>query len=334
MKSLLETPCYLVIYADCICMPLIKEKRSSFGLDNITHYVEMEFEELPKYKYLDIVKKNRESYWPTRDERTCSENHILQISKVDFVLKTIEANPFRTNKFGWIDSSLGPSNLSKICQNYENHMLLNVLNNITDKFYIQILNVTDKKYKDPSNKREMYEQYRWIICGSFYTMGEEIGKKIISRINEITINTMISGYGHGDELIFLEILDEFYDDIHRSYGDYYNIVNNFIRPTKGIEYINNFIIKNYQNKGYYKECYDCCKIILNEYDSYNVKINYETYYSILFSYYISTYYYKGKVEAKQLVNYIMELVSSNPYIKIEFDKNKDFYLAQFKFSEN
>ena len=81
------------------------------------------------------------------------------------------------------------------------------------------------------------------MCCCFYTMGEEIGKKIIYRFNEISINTIMNGYGHGDESIFLEILDEFYDDIHRSYGDYYNILNNFIRPTKGFDYINRFIIK-------------------------------------------------------------------------------------------
>jgi hypothetical protein len=329
MKSLLEIPVYLIIYADNNCMPLIKEIRDSFGLNMMTYYVQMEFHELPKYKYLDIVKQNREKYWPTKDERTCSENHILQISKVDFITKTMDLNPFHTTKFGWIDASLGSVNLSKICENYENHMLLNVLHNITDKFHVQILNVCDKKYKDVSHKHEMYRQYRWIVCGSFYTMGEIIGRKIISRINEIAIDTMMNGYGHGDELIFLEILDEFYDDIYRSYGDYYNILNNFIRPTKGFEYINICIIKNYLDKQYYKECYDCCKVILNEYETYNVKINYETYFSILFSYYISSYYHKGAYEAKQLIDYIIELISMNPYIKNEFDKNKEFYEMNF-----
>ena len=32
-------------------------------------------------------------------------------------------------------------------------------------------------------------------------------------------------------------LDEFYDDIHRSYGDYQHILNNFIRPTIAYDYI-------------------------------------------------------------------------------------------------
>ena len=71
---------------------------------------------------------------------------------------------------------------------------------------------------------------------------------------------------------------------------------------------------------------------MREIETYNVPINYELYFSILFSYYISTYYYKGKDESKQLVNYIMELVSTNPYVKKEFEKHKDFYQQNFNFS--
>jgi len=332
MKTLLEIPCYIVIYADSICLPYIKKIRSSYKLDHLTQYIEIEFNELPKYQYVDQVKKNREVYWPTRDERTCAENHILQLSKVDLLLKTINNNPFNTSKFGWIDSSLGSNNLSKICKNYNNNMLLYVLNNITDKFHIQILNVCDKKYKDVSLKREFYERYRWIMCGSFYTMGSEIGKKIINRINEISIDAILQGYGHGDELIFLEILDEFYDDIERSYGDYYNILNNFIHPTRGFEYIYHNIIKNYQHNSYHKECYDCCKKILNEIETFKVNINYELYFSILFSYYLCSYYYKGKDEAKNIANNIIKLVSINPYIKNEYDKNADFYQNNFNYS--
>jgi hypothetical protein len=334
MKALLEIPCYIVIYADSICLPYIKKIRSSYQLDNLTQYIQIEFDELPKYQYLDQVKKNREIYWPTRDERTCAENHILQLSKVDFLLKTIENNPFQTSKFGWIDSSLGPNNLSKICENYNNNMLLYVLNNITDKFHIQILNVCDKKYKDINLKREFYETYRWIMCGSFYTMGSEIGKKIIARINEIAIDTILQGYGHGDEVIFLEILDEFYDDIERSYGDYNNILNNFIRPTRGFEYIYNSIVTNYEIMGYDKECYDCCKTLLREIESYNVEINYHIYFSILFSYYISAYYYKGKYYSRQIVNYIITIMESNPYLKKEYENKKEFYENNFSYAFN
>ena len=157
MRALLEVPCYLVIFTDNNCVDLIKKIRTSFGLDNITHYIVNDFEELNYYKYNDIIKANRTMYWPTRDERTCSENHILQISKVDFVSQIIEFNPFNTTKFGWIDSNLN-KNFSKICENYTVETFLNVLNNITEKFHIQVLNVNDKKYKLDEHKKEYYQE--------------------------------------------------------------------------------------------------------------------------------------------------------------------------------
>ena len=39
-----------------------------------------------------------------------------------------------------------------------------------------------------------------------------------------------------------------------------------------------------------------------------------------------------KDEAKSLVEYIMNLISKNPFIKNEFDKNKEYYITQFNYA--
>ena len=328
MSSLLSVPCYLVIFTDINCVDKIKNIRNELNI--LTHYIILDFTELEFYKYNDLIKKNREEFHPTKDERTCSESHILCCSKFNFVLQIMELNPFNTTKFGWIDSNLG-NNFSKICINYENNMILNILNNITDKFHIQILNVCDKKYKDIEFKKEMYNRYRWIVCGCLFTTGIEIGKKILNRLNEIFINTTEQGYGHGEEMFYLEILDEYYDDIEKSYGDYCMILNNFINPTIGFNYIYYLIIRNYNKYCYYKESYDCCKKILFQVENFKVSIDYNIYFLILFEFYFSTLKYK-KDEAKSLVEYIMNLISKNPFIKNEFDKNKEYYITQFNYA--
>lgn len=330
MKPLLEVPCYLVIFCNKSCYELIKEIRSSYGLDRLTKYNVSEFEDIFCYRYLDQVKSNREKYWPTRDKRTCAENHLLCCNKFDFVLKTIESNPFNTKKFGWIDSNLRV-NFEKICEAYTNNMLLNVLHNVSEKFHIQILNVNDKKYKLKENKKEFYQEYRWVVCGCLFICGKEIGIKILNRLNEIFEETTYQGYGHGEEMLYLEVLDEFYDDIERSYGDYQNILNNFIKPNKGYHYINELIIKRYLNFGYYKECYDCCKKLLNEIENYNVEINYSIYFSILFSYYVSCFYFNG-IESYKIVNHIYKLCNINYKLNLEYIKNEAFFKSQFEFS--
>ena len=137
MRELLGVPCYLVIYTDNNCIDLIKEIRNSFNLNHITKYIVNDFEQLSYYKYNDIIKKNRDTYWPTRDVRTCSESHLLCCSKFNFVLNTINENPFNTTRFGWIDANLS-KNFSKICEDFNNVLLLDILNNNSEKFHIQI----------------------------------------------------------------------------------------------------------------------------------------------------------------------------------------------------
>lgn len=327
MKSLLIIPCYLVIFTDNICLEKIKNIRGN--LDCFTKYIINDFKDLNIYKYNEIVKKNRLIYHPTKDERTCSESHLICCNKFNFVLQIIESNPFNTTKFGWIDGNIG-DNFSKICLNYDNNILLNILNRVTDKFHIQILNVCDKKFKDINLKKEMYDQYRWIVCGSLFTTGKDIGIKILNRLNQIFIETTILGYGHAEEMFYLEILDEFYDDIERSYGDYNSILNNFINPRIQYNYILNKIIRRYQRLGYYKECYECCHKLINEIENFNVQIDYNLYFLILFELYLCTYYYKND-KAKNVKLKILDLISKNPLIKCEYEKNKDFYNKQFSY---
>ena len=130
-------------------------------------------------------------------------------------------------------------------------------------------------------------------------------------------------------MFYLEILEKYYDDIIRSYGDYGHILNNFININIGIDYILNLIIKNYLNYGYYRECYDCCFKILNSIEN-NDEIDYSSYFLILFYSYIALYYF-DKQKAKVIKSNILKLIQDNPFINLEYNKNKNFYDCQFKF---
>jgi hypothetical protein len=331
MKSLLETPCYLIIFINDSLYNDIYKIRNELNLIHLTKFIVKEFEDLNVYKYVNIVKSNREKYHPTRDERTCAESHLICCSKFDFMLETINLNPFNTTKFGWIDSNVG-INFSKICLNYKNNMLLKILNNATsDKFHIQILNVTDKRFSERENLKEYYNQYRWVVCGSFFLVGnKELGNKILNELNNVFIKTTNSGYGHGEEMFYLEILDKYYDDINRSYGDYKDIINNFLSINTSVDYIYNFIIKNYANYSYNHECYECCKKLITSFENCDIEINYDIYFLTLFQSYIISFYI-DKTISKNIVDKILLLIDENPYIKLEYNKNKDFYDSQFKY---
>ena len=329
-EEILKVPCYLVIYGDEKTIPILAKMRELNKLTYLTTFIITPISGLWTYQYKDIVVKNRGEFWGTADNRAQTESHLINCNKCDFMLQTINTNPFNTSKFCWMDCFLN-KNATKICEDYTLSKLMYILNNITDKFHMQVLNVTDKKYKMNEFKREYYGEYRWVMCGCFYTCGKEIGKKILNRLKEIFVNTTLQGYGHGDEMLYLEILDEFYDDIVRSYGDYKQLLNNFIVPTINYSYIYYNIINKYLNYGYNKECYDCSVVLLKQIETHSVPDDYYLYMKILSDYYVSAYYYCPE-KSVSIVNHIYDICESNPYMNLEFEKNYDYYIRQFNYA--
>ena len=359
IDPLLKIPVYLVIYGSKTTIPAIRARRHKY--DKITKYIEMELEDLWTYQFLEQVKQNRDKYWPTRDERTCAESHIICCNKFDFLLETMAINPFNTTHFGWIDAYLGkastlqgkvladykvsiapkgdykastlqgrvladskastlqgdqkastpsdpkgedykasdPSGSKKespiceaytlqicdtlrICEAYTPATVPRILRTIadewkSDKFHIQILNVCDKRFKDPTNKREYYNQYRWIMCGGFFLTAIDAGITILSRLKEIFVETTLAGYGHGEEMFYLEVLDEYSDQIRGTYGDYGQILDNFIYPTQNIEYVYHTIMAKYKEYGYTREANALATQLLEAADKSWVIINDDTY---------------------------------------------------------
>ncbi len=326
-QALLSIPVYLAIYGNKETIPLLKEARRKHGLEQITAFYEIEKHDLWSFQYIEKVRENRAKYWPSRDSRNDEEIHLLQCNKSDFVLKTIAKNPFQTTKFGWTDAFLGKDTI-RICENYDLKVLPRILSKISDKFKIQVLNVCDKIYKEPNYKREYYERYRWVACGGFFTCGIESGKKVLQRQQEIFLETMNAGYGHGEEMMFLELLDEFEDDIEKSYGDYGQMWNNFIEPTRNLHYIYYMILHNYWNHGYYKECYYCGKTLLESIESHITDITPNIHLAILVDYYNATVRCVPG-DAPKLAKTILHDCENYPLLKDEFNKNPGFYYGLF-----
>ena len=321
IDPLLQIPVYLVIYGSKTTMPAIRARRQKYAA--ITKYIEIELEDLWSYQFLPQVKENRAKYWPTRDERTCAESHIICCNKFDFVLETMTINPFNTTHFGWIDAYLGTPLMSlsetdrlkeahhvpsqalesqalepqalkeaslrppslRISENYTNTTVPRILRTIADEwnssqFHIQILNVCDKRFKEPQNKREYYNQYRWLVCGGFFVTSQEAGVPILSRLKEIFVETTMAGYGHGEEMFYLEVLDEYRDQIRGTYGDYGQMLDNFIYPTRNAEYIYHVIMANYQRYGYTYEYAKAAAQLKASADKSWLLIDDETYRSI------------------------------------------------------
>jgi hypothetical protein len=330
-KALLAIPVYLVIFGDSQTIPILKQIRETFGLLSITVFNEISVQSIWAFQYKNIVTQNRVHYFPTKDSRTTAESHLLTCNKFDFVLQIMDSNPFKTSRFAWTDCFLGKDTI-KICENYEPNILPWILNNITDKFHIQVLNVCDKKYKNPANKKEFYSKYQWVVAGGFFTCSEKLGRPILERLKEICTSTTLLGFGHGEEMLYLEVLDEFSDSISRSYGDYGQIWNNFIKPTKNYHYIYYFILKNYIELGYWKEAKECCEILLQQIESYSVYVIPNMRIGLWFDWFIIMYHYQPNT-CIDIKNSIDRLCENNLLLKQEYQNEVwriEWYLASIR----
>ena len=322
-NCLFSLPCYLVIFCTKETISAVKKKRAAFNLLPMTMFIEIELKDMWSYQYLNQIRTNRSIYYPTGNFETDDNTHLINCNKFDFILQVMDINPFKTSKFGWVNCFFVKKD-NHICERYTFNNMLYVLRNITDKFHIQVLNVCDKKYKLKENKREYYNRYRWIVCGGFFTCSDKIGRPILNRLKDIFVETTNAGYGHGDEMLYLEILDEFKNDITRSYGDYGQILNNFIIPTKNYGYIYSHILYKYVYQWYFDEAYDCAKVLIRAIETNTTDTDCERYMKILLDYYVSILIHKPD-EAKYIVDYINDICNKNPYMKIEFDKAEQKY---------
>lgn len=325
---------YLVVYADADSMEVWKRKRETYHFTHLTVFKEVEAEELWSFQFIDKVRENRDAYWPTQDERTCAESHLITCNKFDFVLQTIEENPFGTKRFGWIDAFVFPTpTTSRICEDYTPELFLSTLRQVTeDKFYVQILDVQDKRFKERANKLEYYSTYPWLVCGGMFVTTPGPGRKILARLKEIVESTTMAGYGHGEEAMYLEVLDEFYDDIHRSYGDYPQIVNNFIRPTRNLEIFPK-LARKYLAMTYHREGLDCVNTLLGEMGTSGAagggeKIPGGIHFQVLFMKYVLAYYI-DRQQAREAYDQIVHFVEA----AAAFEEQRAYFQEQMVFGK-
>ena len=333
MKKLLDMPCHLVIYSDSNLMGRIIEYRTRLGLSHLTKGIEMRFDEYPTYSFKDKVIENRQKYWPTRDSRSGWQSHLINCGKIKLLQRTMEENPFGTKKFAWFDSNLGEDG-KKIAKNgLKSEDFLQLLRSCEsdpdNAIRIQIINCTDKKFIKKENWREFYTCYRWIMAGAAYVCGKDT-QDILEDQFSVFLEHTESGFGHADELLWLGLLDKYYDRIKKGYGDYGDIVKNFIHPVSNHHYVYYFILKKYLTFGYHREAYDCAQELLRTYPS-ATDTNPELHFEILFSLYLATFYHK-RDEAETLVEGILNLVKENSELGKAYEKNKTHYDKQFAFA--
>lgn len=295
----------MVIFGDSKYIEYAKSQR----VNRLTEYYTMTMEQMELWQYNGIINKNREVSWPSKDDRCPTSVHIICCSKILFFRDVINSNPFKTDKFCFVDcNALGKSKAT-----YKD--LDERLDRITDKFHFMVIGVPNKNL--PYN--ELYKQYQYILFGGIFASGRDNGLFMADRFLEEFKKVTDAGFGHGEEMIWIKILYDHFDRLELSYGDYSEAVTNFLEPLDNHNYIFNYIIKMYAGKGYYRELEACCRKMLG------VKLSSDIHLNALYYLYIACFYLGNNDGIINTINSMIGLINNDDECRNIYLGNREFY---------
>lgn len=331
ITTLLGVRCLLQIYADATMAPLIRKIRcDEHGLELLTNITEMKFEELPMHNLRDSIIENRKIFWPTKDARAGWGSHVVCCSKWGLVHQTMEKNPFKTDKHGWVDASLGLKG-TKISHVFQEHEFLQMLNQVGSKFQLMRLGAIDKRMSVTS--KEFWTRYRFFACGCLFTLDASfpVNHRILDRLQDAVREAINAGFGHGEEMHYLVLLQEFEDDIKTSYGDYRDLVHNFNMPTRNFDFIWHSAIEPAIALDQHDDVLHACSTLIAAYESFTTPMNWDMYFRLLFRAFIAAFYLGQQPE--DYVDKIYAVCEVSREFKRIFDENAGFYRAQLAFGQ-
>ena len=354
--------CNIVIYTE----PGLKDeilKRKTKGNIKI---IERDFEQLEYYKKYNQSFKDELKY-SIKDDKNTNNYFILTWNKFMFMKECIENNYFNTDYFYWLDYGLqhvfnekgNNPKINTLLENFEKIEKKGI-----EKIIFMILN--DLNPNIINNENFYNRLYQYCAGGIFggkkdnfikvielfdNKVKELIDKKIVSTEEHIMADVIYNNkdlfeLSYGD---YYELIDNFYPYEIKENKDYVNRIlnlnlsnnedkyiamdiikkmyNNFSEIKSNHHYIYNNIFKKFYDRIYRKECYDCGIKLIESIEKGYVNFSNDIYFDIIFKMYIVSYYVKEKEETKKYVDYIF----NNKDLYNKYLTNKDFYDKQFSY---
>jgi hypothetical protein len=324
-NQLVSAQVNLVVYGDSDYVDLFMERRTEAGLAKMTLGVPMAMKDLAVWTQRDKVEENRSIDWPDHDEFTpLTDAYLVAHAKFELVQKTIQNNPFNTTKFGWI----APKLLTKFKSTGVD--LVTALMSVTDKLHVVIITAVDRRLSD----KDFYGGRRYVMANGLWTLGADksyILSALTERFVEVT-DAGCSGNSNGDEMVWPPILDRYWDQIHRSYGDYQWNLRNLNQIVDYLDRIYDLCVTGYFNLGetYHRELYDVTTALIRSPSIYRHP---RTYAYSLYYRYLAAWYLGFKEDAKASVITLGHLCRVNDEVANVVNDDVDFFVNNIDFAQ-
>jgi hypothetical protein len=249
----------LVIYCDQESYERISAIRPP---DHKTKYIIKEFDKImidsddQKRTFADYreqIKLNRQKNPYHFDNRNTPSYYLFCLSRYYMMKEVIKDNTFNSSHFAWINfciERMGYTNLIHLDE------ALSVYRNKFSTCYIDYI-----PHDLVSNTHEYFKYGRCSMCSGFFTGNNEYMYKVCDLIEKKFLFYLDQGYGHADEQLYSPVYFENSELFDHYYGDYRQMITNYVYIYESPEApIHNFI-KNSFNHKEYKKCYEACKFV-------------------------------------------------------------------------
>ncbi len=258
-EFVLSLPVQLVIYCEEDLVDTFRQIRRKHVPDEHTQFVIKAFADLPYYRYLEKVRQNRLTVKPCFDPRNSPEYFTIICSKFTLLNDTIDQNYFgqEDNFYAWIDFGLvknsGPDydSIKAITNVYRRKCSFCYINYTAE----HIMNDYDK----------YYSRIRWGTACGFFTADRTHMKQLCIFFDEEAVKTIELGYGHGEEQVIAVIYHEHPELFEFYYGDYNELLCNYVYPIRNIQNILFNFVNNTRECSKNDLCYLACEKVWQSY---------------------------------------------------------------------
>ena len=131
-----------------------------------------------------------------------------------------------------------------------------------DTFYVQVMGVVDPALLAAGAHARYYAKYRHVVCGGFFALPTSHAW-VLDELKAVFAATVEAGYGHGEEMLYPEVIARNPEAFSHSFGDYRDILTNCPVPRQNIPYILQFIIRPLRATNRQREAAVVCDTILH-----------------------------------------------------------------------
>jgi len=255
----------LVIYCEPENVDLLRSFRPSWLLDR-TSFVAMSFEDFPLTKYRDRVIENRVRCPYNFDPRNTASYYLFCMSRYAMLKQTIAKNPFGSTHFAWLNLCIERMGFTNLIE------LDNVFIQDRERFSTCYIDYRPKSLVE--NPPEYFKNGGLCsMCSGFFTGNSYYMNEFCTEIQKAFMDYLEAGYGHADEQLFSVVYFRRSELFDVYYGDYLQMIRNYVHIKEAPHAPLNFLIQNSFNCGDYKTCKKGCITLLESLNNGYVNIS-------------------------------------------------------------